>query len=599
MAITLRALGASTTGTTSLVLPQPTGTATGDTLVAFTIDHATSGNTTAPTGWTRQGGIAGTGGRFQVFTAVVGQNGLTGTSWTWASLTTRSVGRIIGYYGAINNYTLVMDVASSSRLNASTVRGTLGVTTVHDGAMVIAAYASLANGTLWSAESVATSPTLVERGDAANSTYCSLAIADGIKATAGATGASTATMATAVANEGILVALRPPDPPAYSGTATESDATAATSVGSAGRKGSTTASCATGATSVGNKVGAAYSGTAAASAVTGASSVGAAGRKGTAATISAATGTSSVGKAGKRGTAATASVATGVSSVGHKSSGTAATQAAAIGASSAGVASRRGTSTRSTTTFATSVGAGARKGTASTSSTTSASSHGDVHAGCHARDVSAATSVSATGVAARRGNATGLTAATTLAVAPGQASRRGTSTALSCALQGTSSGKAGKQGTAATGGTTHTSAYGEIPPPPALSGTASSSAAASASSTGRAWRKGIGQRSAGSSASSVGRASRRGSSQAFAATHSTSTGRLCGPEYNGSSHTSAAVGVTTTGRRGAFGFIALTSATSVWAHGVARTTRPALVVRAYSTAVLRAVVRTRRLFVRR
>jgi len=203
--ITLRAVGTKVNGTTSVVISQPTGTLTDDILVAFVIDHKTSGVTTAPTGWTRQGGIAGTDGRFQVFTAVKGRNGLTGTSWTWSSLTTRTMGQIIGYYNG--NPSAPIDCLPTARLNASGASGTTQITTVANGAMVIAAFASLANGCTWSAEAVATSPALTEQADSAYSTYCSLAIAHGLKATAGATGASSATQSAGCANEGILLSL--------------------------------------------------------------------------------------------------------------------------------------------------------------------------------------------------------------------------------------------------------------------------------------------------------------------------------------------------------------------------------------------------------
>jgi hypothetical protein len=207
MAITLRAVGTNTLGTTSVTPPQPAGTATGDVLVAFIVDHATSGTTTPPTGWTRQGATSSSSGRFQVFTAVVGQNSLSGTSWTWSSLTTRAQGYIVGYFGAS---TLTQpDVAPSVRSNTSPTNGTTSITTVTNNAMVIAAFASLANGATWTFELV-TSPTLAEIADAANSTFCSIAVADAILATAGATGGSTATMSSNANNAAILFALRPP-----------------------------------------------------------------------------------------------------------------------------------------------------------------------------------------------------------------------------------------------------------------------------------------------------------------------------------------------------------------------------------------------------
>ncbi len=204
---TYRATGTKVNGTTSVALSQPTGTATYDCLVAFISDRATSGTTTAPTGWTRQGGVAGTGGRFQVFTAIKGLNGLTGTSWTWSSLTTRSEGLIVGYYNVHTGTPL--NVAVSARLNAAGTFGTDLITPTVNGCMIVAAYAALASGATWSAESVATSPSITEFYDGANSTYLSIAIAEGIQATAGSTGASTATPSADQANAGILLALNP------------------------------------------------------------------------------------------------------------------------------------------------------------------------------------------------------------------------------------------------------------------------------------------------------------------------------------------------------------------------------------------------------
>jgi hypothetical protein len=77
--------------------------------------------------------------------------------------------------------------------------------------MIIGAFASLASGATWSNEQVATNPgALTEQADSAFSTYLSLAIADGLQSTAGATGVSTSTMSgTAGNNAGALVSLRP------------------------------------------------------------------------------------------------------------------------------------------------------------------------------------------------------------------------------------------------------------------------------------------------------------------------------------------------------------------------------------------------------
>ena len=196
--------GTKANGTTTCAPTLPTNGA-GDIIVAFVVDHGTSGSTTLAN-WTNQGSIAASGGRFQVFTCVV--SGTNCNSPSFASLTTRSECNVVAYAGV--NLTTPMDVAATAQSNTvSANTGSATITTVTNGAMVIAAYASLSNAATWSAEEVATDPTISEKYDGANSSYCSLDIAEGLKATAGSTGASSATMSAWVANEGILMALRP------------------------------------------------------------------------------------------------------------------------------------------------------------------------------------------------------------------------------------------------------------------------------------------------------------------------------------------------------------------------------------------------------
>jgi len=223
MAIAFRANGAVKTGTTSLSsMAQPTGTSTGDCLVAFVVDHATSGTSAAPTGWTNIANTSSANGRFQCFTAVVGQNGLTGTSWTFSGLTSRSVGFIVGFSGASTDFAHQPDVTASVRSNASGTTGTLGITPGQNGDMVVAGFAAFASGSTWSSEAVATAPTLTNAGGGANSTFCSVAAASGILAVPAATGASSATMGTAGVNAGILISIKGPT----SATATPSGVSA-------------------------------------------------------------------------------------------------------------------------------------------------------------------------------------------------------------------------------------------------------------------------------------------------------------------------------------------------------------------------------------
>src|ERR1700688_2163964 len=113
MAIAFRAQGALATGTTALSITQPTGTATGDVLVVFIVDHAMSGTVTAPAGWTAAGVIAGANGRFSCFTAVVGQNGLGASPWSFTGLTSRACGAMQGFSGGSSDFSHQPDVSAS------------------------------------------------------------------------------------------------------------------------------------------------------------------------------------------------------------------------------------------------------------------------------------------------------------------------------------------------------------------------------------------------------------------------------------------------------------------------------------------------------
>ena len=209
MAITFRAAGTvGTAATTSVSLSQPTGTTTGDLLLAFVIDHATRFTPTPPTGWTSQGGAAGTGGRFQVFSAIVGSGGLTGTSWSFTGLTSPVEGCITGWFNTDLN--VPMDVTVSGRVNASGTTGTTSITPVSANNMVVGGFAALA------ANSTLTSPTTATLGSLSNSavnssysTFSTLSVAYVPQAVAGSTGASSVTMGTAGANAALLLSIKP------------------------------------------------------------------------------------------------------------------------------------------------------------------------------------------------------------------------------------------------------------------------------------------------------------------------------------------------------------------------------------------------------
>jgi hypothetical protein len=210
---TFRAAGTVATGnSTSLAIGQPTGTTSGDVLLCFLIDHSTTNaNSAAPIGWHAIGYAYVSGIRFQLFSAVSGKNGLTGTSWTFGTtLTARCQGVILGFYGCDNSGYGGIDTPTF-RQNASGTTGTTSITTTAINEMVIGAFASSANGATWSSETTGTMGTLIgtEWVDSAYSTYSSIAVAGKIWTSSGSTGASSATMSANTTNCGILLALKP------------------------------------------------------------------------------------------------------------------------------------------------------------------------------------------------------------------------------------------------------------------------------------------------------------------------------------------------------------------------------------------------------
>ena len=250
MAITFRAAGTvGTAATTSVSLSQPTGTTTGDLLLAFVIDHATSGSGAAPTGWTSQGGAAGTGGRFQVFSAIVGSGGLTGTSWSFTRLTSPVEGCITGWFNTDLN--VPMDVTVSGRVNASGTTGTTSITPVSANNMVVGGFAALA------ANSTLTSPTTATLGSLSNSavnssysTFSTLSVAYVPQAVAGSTGASSVTMGTAGANAAILLSIKPLTAVTLTGSSSASAAGSTTDSGNASKTLTGTSSASTAGTVV-------------------------------------------------------------------------------------------------------------------------------------------------------------------------------------------------------------------------------------------------------------------------------------------------------------------------------------------------------------
>ena len=211
-------------GTSSASVAAPASVATDMLLVCVKIDRATSGTTTAPTGWTRVASTASTSGRIEVFVGVYGRNSMSAGPWSFTG-TTRTLARIESYTGATTadpGSGYGMDAAPVVRYNASGTTGTAGITPVTNNAMILAAFGSLTANYTWSAETAANGPTLANEQESAYSTYLDLALVNAILATAGATGNTSATQSTGGNNAGAVVAIRPAVAPTVTDSAASS-----------------------------------------------------------------------------------------------------------------------------------------------------------------------------------------------------------------------------------------------------------------------------------------------------------------------------------------------------------------------------------------
>lgn len=194
---------ANATGTLALSLN--VGSAQiGNLAIAYIVDHATSGSSAAPTGWTLLTSIASANGRLQAFYKFI-EDGST-TSWSFTGLTGNALG-FIGQYSGVDRVTPVP--ASSSRDNASGTTGTTTITPTGSDALIVAVFAAYASASTWSTFAVATNPGTLTQHISATGTNCSLYVADKAQSgAAAATGASSATMGTPGNNGGLLFALK-------------------------------------------------------------------------------------------------------------------------------------------------------------------------------------------------------------------------------------------------------------------------------------------------------------------------------------------------------------------------------------------------------
>jgi hypothetical protein len=196
----------SATGTTSASVSAPSGAANGDVMLVFKADKATSGNTSAASGFTNANlSSYGTSGRLEVFYGIYNSSTNPGP-WSFTGTTHTQV-LMVTYRNC--DQTTPLDVSASAAYNASGTVGAASITPITAGSMIVGAFASLTSNYTWSAESIANGPSLTAEIQTNNSTYTDIAVLNGLQLFPGATGASTGTMSTAGANAAAIVALRP------------------------------------------------------------------------------------------------------------------------------------------------------------------------------------------------------------------------------------------------------------------------------------------------------------------------------------------------------------------------------------------------------
>jgi hypothetical protein len=176
-------------------------------MVVVKSDRATSGTTTAPTGWTRIASAAAVSNyRVEMFWGVYGYNSIGAGPWSFTG-TTRTEVLCVTYYGV--NTGVPITGTPTARSNASGTTGTTSITPAVNNNMIVGGFTAPNTVYTFSSETTATFGALSEAYEAAYSTYANIAIADNIQASAGATGESSATMSTNAVNGGCLAALAP------------------------------------------------------------------------------------------------------------------------------------------------------------------------------------------------------------------------------------------------------------------------------------------------------------------------------------------------------------------------------------------------------
>jgi Big-like domain-containing protein len=189
--------GANNVGT-SVVIPAPAGVQANDVMVAV-LDVKVTPTVTAPAGWALVSSTPN-GSNFtqKVYSKVAGSEP---ASYTWTSNENRAISGAIVAYSGVNTATPVEIFSAGTGTTASITAPS--VNSAFNGAMVIGAFGINADST------IAPPAGMTERGEIVSATRIRTEVSDVVLSSAGSTGAKVATAATAAANVGQLIVLRP------------------------------------------------------------------------------------------------------------------------------------------------------------------------------------------------------------------------------------------------------------------------------------------------------------------------------------------------------------------------------------------------------
>ena len=194
--------GANNVGN-NVVIPRPAGVQTGDVMVAV-VDVKAAPVVPTPAGWTLVSSTAnGSSFRQLVYWRVA--TGSEPASYTWSYGENRAAsGAIVAYSGAATTNPVETYSAGTGTTTSITAPS---LTSAVTGAMIVGAFGINADST------IAPPAGMTERGEIVSATRLRTEVSDVVLSAAGPTGAKIATAATAAANVGQLIALRPSGPP--------------------------------------------------------------------------------------------------------------------------------------------------------------------------------------------------------------------------------------------------------------------------------------------------------------------------------------------------------------------------------------------------